>query len=91
MANECSIEHGSNFATVTLGKLTVAFSYQTVIGFSSGIRWLISENLWGPTTGKHLNALPGGSDKSRRLPRQEFEEALHAALSSFGLVLGDKP
>ena len=32
----------------------------------------ISENCWGATTGKHLNFID--RDKSKRLPRWEFEE-----------------
>ena len=91
MKNETRIETGSNHATVTIGKLTVAFSYQTVIGFhdqnGTGPRggWVISENQWGPTTGKHLNALDGGG-KQGRLPRAEFEAAYENTLKAYGLI-----
>ena len=86
MTEDCSITQGSNFANVTVGKLELAFSYKTVIGFASGARWVISENLWGPTTGKHINALPSGSLKSTRVSRPDFEEQLNRALKRFGLI-----
>ena len=85
MTEDCSITQGSNFANVTVGKLELAFSYKTVIGFASGARWVISENLWGPTTGKHLNAIDGGKPKDR-LSGSDFENALDGALKQFKLI-----
>lgn len=64
-----------NYSVVTVGDLVLTFSYETVIAFyhpSTG--WAVSENRWGPTTGKHLNYCPGR--KSDRLPRAEFENRL---------------
>lgn len=46
-----------NFSRVTVGELVLHFSYETVIAFhhpSTGLA--VSENLWGPTTGKHIGA-----------------------------------
>ena len=40
--------------------------------------WVIRENDWGPTTGRHLNELPGR--KEDRLPNDAFEEALAKAV-----------
>lgn len=85
MAKDCSIEQGSNFANVTVGKLTIAFSYNTVIGFHAGHGWVVRQNSWGPTTGKHLNALDGGKPKDR-LSGSDFENALDGALKQFKLI-----
>lgn len=68
-----------------VGGLGVWFSYSTVVAFSvGGWNTVVSENCWGPTTGKHLNAIDGG-DKKGRLPRPEFEQQLSAALQKLGL------
>lgn len=49
------------------------FSYKTLIAFSgpNGKR-VVLQNYWGPTTGKHLNAIDGGNKKSR-LTQEAFE------------------
>jgi hypothetical protein len=44
MARDFSIEQGSNFATVRIGKLSIAFSYNTVIGFFAGYGWVLPQN-----------------------------------------------
>ena len=85
MTKVCSITQGSNFATVIVGKLTIAFSYNTVIGFHAGHDWVVRQNSWGPTTGKHLNALDGGKPKDR-LSGFDFENALDGALKQFNLI-----
>lgn len=73
----------ANFSIVTIGEVDLAFSYRTIVGFADCGRWYISENLWGPITGKHLNQLPN-SDKARRLPRENFDALLAATLAPFG-------
>ena len=42
------------------------FSYKTLVAFRgpSGKRF-VHTNDWGPTTGKHLNAIDGGDKKTR--------------------------
>lgn len=49
------------------------FSYETLVAFTdpSG-NLVIRENDWGPTTGKHLNAID--SDKSKRVTGTRFEQ-----------------
>ena len=64
-----------NFTVVDTGPVTLAFSYETVIGFNVGTGWIVSENLWGPTTGKHINSL-GNVLPPERLDRGAFEAAL---------------
>ena len=79
-----SIETGSNYATVSFQNLTIWTSYSTVIGFMTPKTGCVCrQNDWGPTTGKHLNAVQ--ADKSRRIPGAEFERQLSEVLKSFGL------
>ena len=68
----------ANFTIVNVGGTQFAFSYETVVGFirPGETSWTVSENDWGPTTGKHLNMLDFGQGK--RLPRSEFETQLEA-------------
>lgn len=84
-----SIDHPTgrpNFSEVTIGGLTVWFSYKTPIAFYSiGSGYVISENTWGPTTGKHLNAVVA-HDKARRVKRAEFEAALDAEFTLRGIA-----
>lgn len=64
---------GSNAHYITIGALKVYFSYETVIAFSHpDCGLVIRENEWGPTTGKHLNAID--DDKHKRIPGDAFEE-----------------
>lgn len=68
-----------NYATVEVGPIILHFSYKTVIGYQTAETGLVvRENEWGPTTGKHLNYLDGGSKdaKSRRLNGKHFEREL---------------
>jgi hypothetical protein len=76
----------ANSMFVEIGNLTLYFSYKTVIGFEGfGEPLTVSENLWGPTTGKHLNLLQ--SDKDKRLARRVFEDRLNHLLSEHGLSI----
>ncbi len=59
----------------------VYFSYKTPVAFStpqSGLR--VRKNTWGPTTGKHLNAIDGGN-KSKRIDGERFESELAVAFN----------
>jgi hypothetical protein len=68
----------SNAMVVTVGDLTVWFSYYTPIAFRKGNAPVVArQNEWGPTTGRHLKSL--GVARNRRLPAKEFESALQAA------------
>lgn len=68
-----------NFTEVTVGPIDLTFSYRTVIAFRGPGEpsLVVSENCWGPTTGKHLNYV---SDRAGRVPRGEFEARLSAML-----------
>lgn len=62
-----------NYTRVTIGPVTVWFSYTTPIAFQTlGEPPVVRQNEWGSTTGKHLNRVDGG-DKKLRVSGSEFE------------------
>jgi hypothetical protein len=83
--NYSSDNYSGHCLKIWLGSLMLYFSYKTVIAFEDGHNdCQVSENLWGPTTGKHLNWIDGG-DKKSRLKRDKFEELLNDSLKKHGL------
>lgn len=76
-----------NNAVVTVGSLRLHFSYQTVIAFFGPDDAAIRVNDWSTTTGKHLNAIDGGSAQAKkdRVPGAEFEARLAAQMEILGL------
>ena len=65
--------------------ITLYFSYDTIVAFNGYIDknqygLFVCKNVWGSTTGKHLNWLC--SDKSKRLNRSEFEKLYNKALKN---------
>ncbi len=71
--NYSSDNYGAHALKVTVGELEVWFSYKTPIAFRRGYgEPTVRRNDWGPTTGKHLNAIDGG-DKKKRVSGDEFE------------------
>lgn len=68
---------------VTLGSTSFVFSYETVVAYrtpdTSG--WVVSENVWGITTGKHMNQ-ETGTTKADRVPRAEFLVGLEDIFST---------
>lgn len=84
--NYSSDNYGAHALRVDVGSLTVWFSYKTPVAFrADGHLRVVRENSWGPTTGKHLNAIDGG-DKKQRVSGEEFEKRLAEALQSLGMV-----
>ena len=78
--NYRSANYGVNALKFTLGPLTVWFSYKTPVAFRvAGGPLIVSENCWGPTTGKHLNWIDNG-DWDSRLARPDFKRALSKAI-----------
>lgn len=77
--------YGKNAMTVSVGTLELYFSYRTVIAISKPGVLIVSQNEWGPTTGKHLNWIDGG-DKKNRVPRVEFEAKLQKMLREHNLA-----
>lgn len=75
-----------NETRVTIGALTLHFSYETIVAYQLHHNVVVSENVWSKTTGKHLNAIDGGGAyKSARLPHAEFETELANTLRFYGL------
>lgn len=81
-----SSNYGAHTLRVDVGtKLTLWYSYDTVIAFSDGSRTFVSQNVWSTTTGKHLNWIDGG-DKSKRIPYEEFKAKLESYLKELNLL-----
>ena len=81
-----SENYGAHSMEVKVGRVTLYFSYQTVIAFRDDVSGLIiRENEWGPTTGKHLNAI--NPDKKKRISGAQFEKELSALLKLHDLEL----
>lgn len=78
--NYKSDNYGAHALRFDIGGLTVWFSYKTPIAFCKSGTTVVRQNQWGPTTGKHLNAIDGGN-KAARIPGPDFEAQLIAALT----------
>jgi len=63
----------NNFHSVKFKNIKVWFSYETPIAIDNGALH-VRENIWGPTTGKHLNHV--SFDKDTRINSQEFDKLL---------------
>jgi hypothetical protein len=71
--NYSSDNSGAHCLKVNIGEMTLFFSYQTLVAFSTRKTGLVCrENDWGPTTGKHLNIIQ--PDKKKRVDTKEFEK-----------------
>lgn len=74
--------------TVSIGDLDLYFSYETVVAFeTTGLGLIVSENIWSPTTGKHINVIAGKNYP--RSPREKFEEMLKEVLTPIAMAMGD--
>jgi len=72
--------YGAHTMQITVGDMTIYFSYQTPIAFRApGVGYVVSENVWSRTTGKHFGMLPG--NRSDRVPNEKFNELYLKALS----------
>jgi len=78
-----SDNYGAHCLRVDVGNWTFWLSYKTVVAFRGpGFPRLVRENQWGPTTGKHLNAIDEG-DKKSRVSGEAFEAELSKAMKAF--------
>lgn len=72
----------SNFSVVTIDSRTYWFSYRTCIGFSgpeNNYGVTASENVWGSTTGRHLNHF---SNRNQRIPADQFQAFLRGVVGA---------
>lgn len=78
----CDNTTKGNALVFSLGDIDVYYSYKTPVAFHAGERLYVRENVWGPTTGKHLNAIDGGDKeaKAARVGENEFKVRLADAL-----------
>lgn len=68
-----SNNYGLNTLRVEVGPLVLYYSYKTCVAFRApGCGLVVTENYWGPTTGKHLKWIDGGN-KGRRVNEEEFD------------------
>jgi len=80
-----SSNYGAHSLEFNIGNISLYFSYKTVIAFHTPATGLkVCENIWGNTTGKHLNWIDGGNKKDR-LSHSEFSAQLNEALEKYNL------
>lgn len=82
-----SDNYGAHTLMVTLPGLTVWFSYQTPVAFRVDEHLkVVRENIWGPTTGKHLNWIDGGGAAvKQRVSEDEFKRLWGERVGGFAL------
>ena len=66
------------------GDLVIYFSYQTAVAVQHKGKTTVRENIWGTTTGKHLNWIDNGKH-AERVDTATFDTALFNALARFGV------
>ena len=89
MSKQVSINHPTgrpNFTEVTIGGLTVYFSYRTPIAFYGDEGLVIRENDWGPTTGRHLDYV---STTRERVSGTVFDAKLEEYAARFDLAFAE--
>ena len=86
ITNKVQFENNGNYSSDNYGSHSLAFrdkfnntyyfSYDTLVAFTGNDGLVIRENVWGNTTGKHLNWI--NSDKSIRVDEETFNKKLEA-------------
>lgn len=78
--------HNNKATTVTVGRLSLLFSYETLVAVRLGNGdWIVSENVWGPTTGRHIKDVTGVEPKDR-LSRAEFVQTADEIVNLSGVA-----
>lgn len=72
--------YGAQTIAIQLGTRTVYYSYDTIVAFngtnSKGEKFdCVVQNIWGRSTGKHLNRIDGGHPETR-LDQKTFDKKL---------------
>ena len=81
-----SDNYGSHTQAVQIGKLTLYFSYDTVVAFEHpDTGMVVCENVFSKTTGKHLNWLE--PDKDERFRHSAFKKMLNEVLKKHNLQI----
>ena len=80
MKHRISQYAGPSSTEVKIGPLTIWYSYSTPVAFQiDGQPLRIARNNWGPTTGKHLNAID--RDHGKRIPHDDLLLGLDVPLT----------
>lgn len=66
-----------NSIVVRVGSLRFYFSYETLVGVTVNGKTTVRENVWGPTTGKHLNAIASKEYRVSETKFKEYTESLY--------------
>jgi hypothetical protein len=75
-----SDNYGAHSLMVRFNSFTLYYSYHTIVAYRDGVDGLVvCKNMWGTTTGKHLNWIC--DDKKTRLDCKEFQHKLEDMLS----------
>ena len=77
---------GPSSSQITIGNLELYISYETCIAVRINGKLYVSENIWGPTTGRHITAIPGSPPKKDRMPRPAFEDLLTDLLDKVNAI-----
>jgi hypothetical protein len=76
------INKAANLNQVSLGSLTIWFSYETPVAIQrSGQKPVVAANEWSVATGRHLNLIDGG-DKATRVAHQVVKDAIADSVSA---------
>lgn len=82
---EIEKSHNDKCMEIYLGDVTLLISYETLVGFAvPGVGRVKSENVWGPTTGKHLNSWPAKFEKVSRDTFKKAAAELDKSLNGYG-------
>lgn len=74
MRIEISSSHNGKLTQLKIGDIMIHFSYETPIQYYTPETGIVTtENVWGPTTGRHLNAISNPQD---RIPWKEFQDRI---------------
>lgn len=76
----------NNFTCVMLDELDLFFSYKTLVAIRDTKHgWVVSKNVWSPTTGRHMSKhIPVSKDDW--LDHDEWEEKVAEILREHGLL-----
>lgn len=58
---------------VSLGNVTLSFSYSTLVGVDGPLGRQYAENTWGPTTGRHLNDMGYRDGGAKEVTQHELK------------------
>ena len=77
-----NVSFNGKLTEVSFGDFTLYFSYQTLVAFiAPKIELVCQQNVWGNTTGKHLNDIQ--PDKNARVDGPEFERLAAVYLPTY--------